>query len=62
MTNEDREFADFMLKFQNKTRELKEDFDKLSENNKKKFNKLAKENAALNFGNIVNFIRNLYIW
>ena len=50
-----------MLKFQNKTRELKEDFDKLSENNKKKFNKLAKENAALNFGNIVNFIRNPYI-
>ena len=61
MTNEDREFAEFMLKFHNKTRELKEDFDKLSENNKKKFNKLAKENATLNFGNIVNFIRNPYI-
>ena len=28
MTNEDREFAEFMLKFHNKTRELKEDFDK----------------------------------
>ena len=34
MTNEDREFAEFMLKFQNKTRELKKDFDKLLQEGK----------------------------
>jgi hypothetical protein len=34
MTNEDREFAEFLAKLKNKVGEIRKDFDKLSDKNK----------------------------
>ena len=61
MTNEDREFAEFLAKLKNKVEEIRKDFDKLSDKNKIKVQKMIKVDTTLNIGNIWNFINNPYI-
>ena len=61
MTNEDREFAEFLAKLQNKVEEIRKDFNKLSDKNKIKVQKMIKVDTTLNIGNIWNFISNYAI-
>ena len=57
MTKElEKEYQEFYLKFLDKVRELKEDFNKLSDINKKRFEKNINMSLKLEFPNLLKFL------
>ena len=53
----EKEYQDFYLKFLNKTRELQEDFNKLSDINKYKFEKNINILLKTEFPNLLKFLQ-----
>lgn len=52
-----KEYQDFYLKFLNKIRELQEDFNKLSDNNKYRFEKDINILLKAEFPNLLKFLQ-----
>lgn len=60
MNNEEieKEYQDFLVKFSKKVKEIREDFDKMSDINKTRFEKNISKLLKVEFPKLLEFLRN----
>lgn len=58
MNEIEKEYQDFLVKFSKKVKEIREDFDKMSDINKTRFEKNISKLLKVKFPKLLEFLRN----